>query len=695
LITQLLKRICVFNFNEDSRNHATPWAIGLGLITLILIETISLVPYLSSETRPELLSSIPLVTAQVILFSWSPILFQFCILGLFLLETANVLSRFKLLIIGVVLSAMVSGHSYYLLYEYPPIATYPPLILAFVAMFLCLSLWIAANLHFASENKFWRLLSTWGFSLSMLVCFGASSYLNRVLYVGYYESLHAAILEISHVLLFAGLLSSLAVVMQRFKFRLGFGQIAASVGVLFVVFSLTFNSSHTDTTVRSAFFRYTLLGTSGARNKLENGQFMRASTKGSSRLFDPQGVERFARHHQLPTLPATLELDSFNILLVTLESTRFQGTSFDDKKAGRTPRLADFAKRSGSYWARHGYTTSSCTIQTMGSVMSLSYPSLTHFTIGPRTFDGVVQDQNVTAAEVLSKAGYNTFWVGHNSHFAFTTKIEGLGQGFQTIKLIDPKEDQHSDPKILETALETINSHRSDGKPFFGWIFFESPHLPYVAHYDNLPDGTKLQRYYQETRFMDEHIGRLIDKIEKWKLLENTIVVVFGDHGEALGGHKHRTHGSSLYGEQTRVPLVIHVPGMKGGIIEKPTSVTYLLPWLFLKGSTSIRDYAKKSLRENIGPMLRETNGAVVMEIVRKKSMISSLVFSKYRLVYNFNSKHYEIYNIQTDPRERENLYGKSKALTRIAKSQLKSYLKLRREYPRTTFRTRKKKTRH
>src|SRR6185503_15668636 len=77
---------------------------------------------------------------------------------------------------------------------------------------------------------------------------------------------------------------------------------------------------------------------------------------------------------------------------------------------------------------------------------------------------------------------------------------------------------------------------------------------PYVARDGVSPDAPPLARYDSEVAYTDREIGRLLDGLGK--LARPTLVVITADHGEEFGEHGGAYHGSSVYEEQVRVPLV-------------------------------------------------------------------------------------------------------------------------------------------
>jgi len=131
---------------------------------------------------------------------------------------------------------------------------------------------------------------------------------------------------------------------------------------------------------------------------------------------------------------------------------------------------------------------------------------------------------------------------------------------------------------------------RDKNRPFMTFLFFESPHARYYfppeceIRKDYLKEfnyvtadiqhdiGLIFNRYINSCNHLDTQYARIIDYLEERGLLDTTIVIITGDHGEEFMEHGRWGHNSAFTEEQVRVPLVIWVPGMKSAEYTKMTS---------------------------------------------------------------------------------------------------------------------------
>lgn len=153
------------------------------------------------------------------------------------------------------------------------------------------------------------------------------------------------------------------------------------------------------------------------------------------------------------------------------------------------------------------------------------------------------------------------------------------------------------DQEQVSALLEAVDK-RDPARPFMTFMFFESPHAKYhfpddaviVKPYaDNLNYATMdldrdigliKNRYINACHHMDMQVKRILDHLEKQGLMDSTIVMVTGDHGEEFMEKGRWGHNSTFSEEQTRPPFVLWVPGKKPRAIDTMTSHLDMPPTL-------------------------------------------------------------------------------------------------------------------
>jgi len=165
------------------------------------------------------------------------------------------------------------------------------------------------------------------------------------------------------------------------------------------------------------------------------------------------------------------------------------------------------------------------------------------------------------------------------------------------------------------TDLLSFIDKRDPSRPFFTFMFFESPHARYyfppesviaTPYRDDLNYATLSKealrenivpiknRYINSVHHLDMQFGRIFDYLKAHNLLDNTIVILNGDHGEEFMEHGFWGHNSTFVDPQVRTPLVIYAPGMKPLVSDQMTShmdiVPTIMPLLGVKNPSS--DYA-------------------------------------------------------------------------------------------------------
>ncbi len=153
------------------------------------------------------------------------------------------------------------------------------------------------------------------------------------------------------------------------------------------------------------------------------------------------------------------------------------------------------------------------------------------------------------------------------------------------------KSDQKNVSKMIE-FLEDVDTAR----PFMTFMFFESPHARYYFPPENVirPEylkefnyatvdlehdiGLIENRYINSCNHLDSQFERIIRYLEDNGLLDSTIVIITGDHGEEFMEKGRWGHNSAFTEEQVRVPMVLWVPGCRPRISTTLTSHLDIAP---------------------------------------------------------------------------------------------------------------------
>lgn len=94
----------------------------------------------------------------------------------------------------------------------------------------------------------------------------------------------------------------------------------------------------------------------------------------------------------------------------------------------------------------------------------------------------------------------------------------------------------------------------------FLWVHLFEPHEPYEAHPEHPFGDRDVDRYDAEIAAADAGLGAIVGSVRAVR--PKTVVIVTSDHGEEFGEHGGRYHGTTVFEEQVRVPLVIDAPGL-------------------------------------------------------------------------------------------------------------------------------------
>ncbi|MEC9070795.1 MAG: sulfatase, partial [Myxococcota bacterium] len=264
----------------------------------------------------------------------------------------------------------------------------------------------------------------------------------------------------------------------------------------------------------------------------------------------------------------------WNVVLITVDALRWDHLSMAGYERETTPNLDMIARTCLVFeeaWAASNYTATS-----LYSLFTGLYPSA--FLEGME----VIARPGIELGAQLARAGYNTEAIV-DIHPVPRHLLEGFKRtdtslGIRASAAVRNRSSGSTAKELTQLGFQALKRLGESDKPFFLWMHYSEPHAEYLPHQGFDFGVEDIDLYDSEVAFADAWIGRLLAGLQDQGRFEDTLIVITSDHGEAFGEHGTRTHGQSLYEEELHVPLLIHVPGVKGKRVKSPVDLTDVLP---------------------------------------------------------------------------------------------------------------------
>jgi arylsulfatase A-like enzyme len=246
----------------------------------------------------------------------------------------------------------------------------------------------------------------------------------------------------------------------------------------------------------------------------------------------------------------------------------------------------------------------------------------------------LLHGRNLTAAELLAEAGYET--AAFVSSFVMIRDFSNLAQGFASYDDLVTERELYREnyerraADTLALAREWLLARTSD-RPFFLFIHLIDPHGPYappdgfarrfrsreavevtgsIPEYQQIPGMHDLNRYRDlydgEIAYADQALGGLLDELEQRDLFDEALILFTADHGESMGEHGlYFRHGDDVFQENVHVPLVIKPPrgfGLRPRRVVDAVSHVDLLPTVLAAVGLTVPEGLDG---RDLGPLLR------------------------------------------------------------------------------------------
>jgi arylsulfatase A-like enzyme/Tfp pilus assembly protein PilF len=386
------------------------------------------------------------------------------------------------------------------------------------------------------------------------------------------------------------------------------------------------------------------------------------------------GLYRFWPRHVVSAgtdfgrLPQGVDRSSLNLIVITLDTTRADRLGAYGYPNAGTPNLDALAQDGVLF--EHASTAAPITLPAHSSLFTGRFPP-EH---GVRDNGGYfLNDKEQTLAETLEGRGYATG--GFIAAYVLDSKW-GIAQGFDTYfddfdlskyKVFSMGAIQRPGNEVVDHALPWIDQHQA--APFFAWVHLYDAHAPYTppepfrSRYPNEP-------YQGEISFADSQVGRLVQHLRELNLLDRTVIAVIGDHGESLNDHGEEGHGFFVYESVVHVPLIVRAPfsAMKNRrVTDSVRSVDVMPTVLDLLGVPKPAGVPIDG--QSMTPLMTGARADMGLEAYAEAvyplhhfgwSDLRALRQGRYKVIA---APRPELYDLQDDPKEENNLYSARKPL--------------------------------
>jgi arylsulfatase A-like enzyme len=393
-----------------------------------------------------------------------------------------------------------------------------------------------------------------------------------------------------------------------------------------------------------------------------------------------------------------------NVLWITLDSCRYDHLGCFGYDRARTPNIDRIASQGAAF--SQAIAQASATRYSVPSMVTGRYP----LRVPSRTFAFKPPEEHLTVAEVLRDLEYRSCVIT-DEH-----PVVHAARGFEQILRI-----QKGPAARTEACLEAID--RFKGEPFFIWLYFWDPHIPYTPpdrfrtlfeptepiqpdppeqHLtipsqkrisirdengilksdlvvmkrinflgDVIPSDLERQHfinlYDAEIAYVDEGIGRVIEKLEQEDLWDHTLVLITADHGESFGEHRHYYHGVNLFDEVIRVPLIVKPPHSLdrgrslGGLVRNVDIMPTILDVCGTPRDRALDGISLRPFWEDAGRAVFP-DGAYSEIYYQERGFQEHFLMSfrseRYKLIYDMIQGTARLYDLRTDPGEKKDLLG-------------------------------------
>ena len=186
----------------------------------------------------------------------------------------------------------------------------------------------------------------------------------------------------------------------------------------------------------------------------------------------------------------------------------------------------------------------------------------------------------------------------------------------------------------------------------------------------------QFSQYKGAVEYLDSQLGNLFAYLKKRGIYETSLIIITSDHGEFFGEHGYYTHRKPMYEEEIKVPLLIKYPfKQRTGLVTERVTLKNLYQTILSLCQLPIPDYLAKVT-------LEKSAASIISELYDFNFKTQRNLYSRdYKYMYYEEGKFPELYDLDKDPQELNNVAATQKAIKTQMEHSLKTIVKGLRPY--------------
>ena len=365
----------------------------------------------------------------------------------------------------------------------------------------------------------------------------------------------------------------------------------------------------------------------------------------------------------IPPTPPRLIKPSPVVVLITIDAVRADAIA-DPANDAAFPMFTEM-KRRGAFFTRANSPGSQTAVSLSSTFASRAFSEMVWSShgAGPSRFAYPCDEPMDRFPALLTANGVSTLTA---VSINFLASDFGVVRGFADEKIVTDGRRHAVGKVVIDPLVERLR--RAGPEPLFLYAHLTEPHAPYDR---GKSQGTERERYLAEIAVADAQVARVWTVLRQ-RFADRGVLIVSADHGEAFGEHATFQHTKTLYEELVHVPLLVRGAGVVPRAIEERVGLVDLGPTILdLFGVETPAAFEGQSLVPLLEGGTVSLERPLILEGRLRRAMYAE---GGLKVIEDDRRKTVEVYDLERDPGELTNLFGRDPGRSEPAVAALRAF---------------------